>query len=58
MVDDCPMTEDCPAYDRDRGMCLVHPGDCEFSPADPEAAVPPETPEARTSDTSAEVLTG
>ena len=45
MVDDCPMTEDCPAYDRDRRMCLVHPGDCEFSPVDSEAALRLETPE-------------
>ena len=40
MVDECPMIEDCPAYDRGRGMCLVAPGDCEFSPPDPEAAGP------------------
>ena len=33
MVEDCPMTEECPAYDRDRRMCLVRPGDCElFAP--------------------------
>jgi hypothetical protein len=53
MVDECPMTEDCPGYDRDRRVCLLRPGDCAFSPADgdavlvleesdvqPEAAVP------------------
>ena len=38
MVYDCPMTEDCPGYDRDRQACLIHPGDCEFSPAEDEAA--------------------
>ena len=32
MIDDCPMTEECPGYDRDRQACLIHPGDCEFSP--------------------------
>ncbi len=46
MVDECPMIEDCPAYDHDRGMCLVAPGDCEFSPPDPEAAPTLEAPEA------------
>jgi hypothetical protein len=40
MLDGCPMTEDCPGYDRDRQTCLIHPGDCEFSPAEDEAAVP------------------
>jgi hypothetical protein len=58
MVDDCPMFEDCPACDRDRRMCLVHPGDCEFSPADSEAALVIVTPEVRTPDTSADVLSG
>ncbi len=32
-VDDCPMTEECPGYDRDRAVCLIRPGDCAFSPA-------------------------
>jgi hypothetical protein len=36
LVDDCPMTDDCPGYDRDQMVCLIHPGDCEFSPADRE----------------------
>jgi hypothetical protein len=58
MVDDCPMTEDCPAYDRDRGMCLVHPGDCQFSPVDGEAALILETPTRRTPDTAARALPG
>jgi len=31
-TDDCPMTEECPGYDRDRGVCLVSSGDCEFAP--------------------------
>jgi len=55
MVDDCPMTEDCPAYDRERRMCLVHPGDCEFAPADGEAA---QTPEALTPDTPVDAMAG
>lgn len=29
---DCPMTEECPGYDRDRGVCLVSSGDCDFAP--------------------------
>lgn len=33
MPDDCPMTEDCPGYDHDRGVCLLRPDDCEFAPA-------------------------
>jgi hypothetical protein len=53
MVDDCPMTEDCPGYDRDRRMCLVRPGDCEFSPADGEGVLMFETPEKLTPDASA-----
>ena len=31
MIDDCPMTEVCPGYDRDSQVCLIHPGDCDFS---------------------------
>jgi hypothetical protein len=58
MVDDCPMSEDCPACDRDRRMCLVHPDDCEFSPADGEAALVLEAPEVRTPDTAAGALPG
>jgi len=54
MVDDCLMTEDCPGYDRDRRMCLIRPGDCEFSPADIQAVLVFETPEALTPDASAE----
>ena len=50
MVDDCPMIEVCPGYDRDRRRCLIRPGDCEFSRAEGEAeltfdttkAVPPD----------------
>lgn len=53
MLDDCPMTEDCPGYDRDRRMCLLRPDDCEFASADSEAALPLETPEALTPDASA-----
>ena len=47
MVDDCPMMIDCPGYDRDRQVCLIHPGDCEFSPADGEIVLVVETPEAK-----------
>ena len=53
MVDECPMTEDCPGYDRDRRMCLVRPGDCEFPPADGEAAARLEAPEVLTPEASA-----
>jgi hypothetical protein len=56
MVDECPMSEDCPGYDRDRGICLLRPGDCEFSPADGEAALTFETPEALTPDASVEAM--
>ena len=48
MLDDCPMAEECPGYDRDRGMCLVRPGDCELSPAVGEAGPALETSEALT----------
>ena len=54
MVDECPMTEDCPGYDRFRRTCLLRPGDCEFSPADGEAALMIETPEALKREGSAE----
>jgi hypothetical protein len=56
MIDECPMTEDCPGYDRDRRMCLLRPDDCEFSLAGGEAALTFETPEALTRDTSAEAV--
>ena len=58
MVEDCPMTEDCPGYDRDRRMCLIRPGDCEFSPADDEAAPRPEAPEVLTRGTSTDAVPG
>jgi hypothetical protein len=58
MIDECLMSEDCPAYDRDRRMCLVHPGDCEFAPADGEAALMIETSEVLTPDTSASSSAG
>ena len=54
MIDECPMTEDCPAYDRDLRACLIRPGDCEFNLADGEAVLTFETPEARTPDASPE----
>lgn len=56
MIDECPMTEHCPGYDRDRRMCLVRPDDCEFSPADREAALMFETPEALMPDASVEAV--
>jgi hypothetical protein len=48
MVDDCPMTEDCPGFDRDLRRCRIHPGDCEFNPADGGDSLTFETPEAVT----------
>ena len=56
MLHECPMTEDCPGYDRDRGICLLRPDDCEFAPAAPDrldagdAAGPDEPPDALTAD--------
>ena len=52
MLDECLMTEDCPGYDRARRVCLLRPDDCEFAPADPEAAMVFEGPEAGTPDAS------
>ena len=52
------MTENCPGYDRDLRTCLIRPGDCEFNPADGDAALAFETPEAPTSGTSADAVTG
>ena len=54
MIDDCPMTEECPGYDRERRMCLVRPDDCEFAPVGGAAALIFETPEASPPDASAE----
>ncbi|HYN29265.1 MAG TPA: hypothetical protein VES95_05270 [Dermatophilaceae bacterium] len=34
MADDCPMTEECPGFDRERRVCLLRPEDCEFAPPD------------------------
>ena len=50
------MTEECPGYDRDRRMCLLRPGDCEFSPADGEATLTFEKPEELTPAASAEAV--
>ena len=55
---DCPMTEECLAYDRDAQVCLVDPGDCEFSPADGEAAQSIEPPEDLTPDASVDATPG
>jgi hypothetical protein len=46
MIDECPMTEDCPGYDRDRRVCLIGPNDCEFALADGDAVLMAETSEA------------
>jgi hypothetical protein len=54
MTDDCPMTEECPGYDRDRRACLLRPGDCEFAPADGETDLVFETPEGPAVDGSPE----
>jgi hypothetical protein len=45
MIDECPMTEDCPGYDRDRRVCLLRPADCEFAAADAKTVPVAETPE-------------
>jgi hypothetical protein len=37
-------------------MCLVHPGDCEFSPVDADTALVLNAPEVRTPDTSADAM--
>lgn len=47
------MTEDCPGYDRDSRVCLIHPGECPFLPADGEASMSFEMPEALVPDTTA-----
>jgi hypothetical protein len=52
MIDECLMTEECPGYDRDRRMCLIRPGDCEFRPADGEAELTIEAAVALTPDAS------
>jgi hypothetical protein len=52
MVDDCPMTEECPGYDRERRTCMIRPGDCDFSPLEGEAELAFETPEVVTPDVS------
>ncbi len=54
MVDECPMSVDCPGYDHDRRICLLRPGDCEFAPRDVEAAAVFEAPVAPTHDATAE----
>jgi len=45
MVDDCPMTEDCPGYDRERQTCLVSSGNCDLAHADSQAGPTVEIPE-------------
>ena len=50
MIDECPMIEECPGFDRELRTCLIRPGDCEFKPADGDAAPAFETPEVTTPD--------
>jgi hypothetical protein len=54
MIDECPMTEECPGYDRDRRVCLIRPDDCEFVRPRGEASPTVETPVAPTPDAPAE----
>ena len=54
MIDECPMTEDCPGYDRERRVCLLRPDDCEFAPAHGQSAPTVERPVAPTPDAPAE----
>lgn len=54
MIDDCPLTEECPGYDRDVRACLLRPGDCEFAPADRETDLVFETSEGAAVGDSAE----
>ncbi len=42
-LDECPATEDCPGFDRERRACLLRREDCDFAPHDGEAAPPLET---------------
>jgi hypothetical protein len=53
MIDECPMTVECPGYDRDRRVCLLRPDDCEFATDHGGTALVFETPEALTPDVSA-----
>jgi hypothetical protein len=46
MADDCPMTEECPGFDRDRRVCLLRPEDCEFAASDGGTATTIGTPPA------------
>jgi hypothetical protein len=56
VIDSCPMTEDCPGFDRVARACVVHPDECEFAAGQADAAqtlpvptdrVPEVPPEAR-----------
>lgn len=53
MHDACPMTEECPGYDRERRVCLLRPDDCEFAPADGRAQPVAEAREELVPDASA-----
>ncbi len=47
VIEECPLTEDCPGFDRDLRACLIRPGDCEFNPAETDADLRFETSEAQ-----------
>jgi hypothetical protein len=57
MITECPMTEDCPGFERDRRVCLVRPADCGFAP-DPEALLVTEEPDGRAAPDDAESRRG
>jgi len=56
VIDECPMTEDCPGYDRDRRVCLLRSDDCEVAPTRGEAVPIVESPEVLTPDASSEAV--
>jgi hypothetical protein len=57
MITECPMTEDCPGFDRDRRVCLLRPADCEFAP-DREALLVTEEPDGPAAPDDAESRRG
>lgn len=56
VIDECPMSEDCPGYDRDSRVCLLRPDGCEFAPTRGEAVPTVESPEGPTPDASSEAM--
>jgi hypothetical protein len=53
MIDECPMTEECPGFDRELMACLLRPGDCEFAPVVQEQGRVSVTPEPASADPAA-----